>query len=177
VILVLGFSGFEGVARNPAERLAQELDGRRVAGHTIVGRSMPVSYERSVSMTCGLARQFQPAVVLGIGVATARSFGQFETHGRNEHDPRRPDVDGVTPPRELPGQPKCRNATFPSRGFHQGPGPQFSSNAGNYVCNAWLFGVLGEVSDSRVGFLHIPISGYDKADVIRVLQNDLGPKT
>ncbi len=176
MILVLGFGTFEGVRRNPAERLAGMLDGRRVGGHTIVGRRMPVSYRRCVGLTKGLARRLNPALVLGIGVATERTEAQFEVRGANRVSSSRPDVDGESPATLEVGGPEFRHAGFPGPHISGAGGVGFSENAGDYVCNAWLYRVLGQTPALRVGFLHIPSTGYEAEPVLATLLEGLGSK-
>jgi pyroglutamyl-peptidase len=174
VILVLGFGSFADVPRNPSEWLAGALDGSRVGGHTVVGRSMPVSYQRSVDCTCRLAGELSPTMVLGIGLASERSGPQFEIQAVNAVAQDIPDVDGMIPAMLDSRGPNRRTAPFPAGLAAAAIGGKVSRDAGNYVCNAWLYGVIGRLAGVQVGFLHLPSEGISAARVMPSLLVGLG---
>ena len=160
-VLVLGFGPFGEFADNPAARLALAADGARTDAVTLVGRQMPVSYSRSVDLTVAAVEECQPAWVIGVGVAASRASVAFESTGRRVIGTT-PDVDGRSAGHvELPPGPPTRTATLPIEALARHGGVDISADAGQYVCNGWLYQCLGALPIGiGVGFLHIPRAGW-----------------
>jgi pyroglutamyl-peptidase len=95
--LVMGFGPFGEVRRNPAAELACAVDGTRVGDTRVVGRSMPVSYQRSVEHTAAAWARHRPGVVLGVGVATSKNRPELERVARASWASEPLDIDGRTP--------------------------------------------------------------------------------
>lgn len=124
-------------------------------GATIVGAEMPVSYARGWLTALEYIRRTQPIFTLGIGVAVGRVEGMIESTARNVASVALSDVDdravgdlGTGP---LDIQSPDAEALAGALGFG------VSHDAGEYVCNAWLFQMLR--ARQRVGFLHVPLEG------------------
>jgi len=160
-ILVVGFGPFLDVADNPAARLARAVDGLRDGALAVFGRELPVSYARAPSLTRAWAQELDAAFTLGIGVARGRTRPAVERIGRRRADATLADVDGVrladlAPPDGGPEAPErlaCADAEVVARELGVG----LSEDAGAYVCNAWLYGVLR--AGLRAAFLHVPPDG------------------
>jgi pyrrolidone-carboxylate peptidase len=159
--LVIGFGPFLTVTDNPARRLALAVDGA-LNGH-VLGREMPVSYERSVQVTLGYIQRLGPTRVLGIGVARHRAGPELEQIARRRVSPTL-DVDGTRGPLTGPDE---RRATFPNA-LSTALGAACSTDAGDYVCNGWLYAMLGCCA-LPVGFLHIPPAGIPAQRLIEAL--------
>lgn len=155
VVLVLGFGPFGVVVDNPARRLALASTGV-VGACRVVGREMPVSYDRCEAVTLDAVRELAPAFVLGVGVARTRAVAELESVGRNAATTTEPDVDGVAladhghGPLELPVQ----HAEALARAL----GVPLSTDAGGYVCNSWLYRSLR--AGLPAAFLHVPLEGF-----------------
>lgn len=166
-VLVMGFGPFLDVSDNPAQRLALAVDGLH-DGLRIVGRSMPVSYTRSVEVTLDAMADLDPVAVLGIGVARKRERAELEKVGRRQVC-EIPDVDGcigqLTGPDALP-------SSLPQP-FVDALGCGVSDDAGTYVCNGWLHTVL-QATGRPVGFLHIPPAGFPPEVLTSALQRAFG---
>lgn|GEM_PF-1381242 len=156
--LVLGFTAFGEVVHNPSECLARAVDNTRSARWSITGRSMPVSYRRCVEHTARLVAELNPHLVLGVGVAMQRDHIALERWGRAVCSRLQPDVDGRTAPwRNGPG---IRPARLPVDRMARAANIRVSDDCGTYVCNAWLYTVLGALGEHlQVGFLHVPGGG------------------
>ena len=76
-----------GVDDNPSGALAKLVDGRRVAGETVVGAVLPVSYARGPDEALRRAALLRPKLVVGLGVATKRGKVTVEKLGRRRCDP------------------------------------------------------------------------------------------
>ena len=68
VALLTGFEPYGGRGLNPALEIVRRLDGADIAGVPVVGRSLPVSYRELRGRIDGLLEQFDPAVVIGLGL-------------------------------------------------------------------------------------------------------------
>lgn len=163
--LVLGFGPFLDIEDNPASRLALAVDG--ALDGRVVGRTMPVSYVRSLAFTREAVAEHEPTLLLGIGVARSRSVAMLERVARARCNTT-PDVDGVCG--VLSGQ--DREATLPDV-FVGALGLPVSEDAGAYVCNAWLYGALEHTC--HVGFLHIPPAGWSSERLVTALESVLRP--
>ena len=169
MILLAGFGPFEDVRRNPAETLVRAADGVRVCGQTLRGLVLPVSYRRAPAKTLALA-DLPLRAVIGVGVAMTREGISLE---RGADRPRRgapPDIDGATPP-SFRG-PSRVEAGFSFPEFASGLGAVFSDDAGDYVCNAWLYQVQSALG-IPVGFVHLPPCGLAPARFLAALEKTL----
>ena len=138
---------------NPAETLVRALDGDRVRGHTVVAQVMPVSHRSAHLETLALARSHGPVLVLGIGVATGRSALSVERQARRAVGVR-PDVNGEV--LALPRGPRVLPVGVDTDRLAAALGSELSDDAGDYVCNGWLYRVLRAAPGPQVGFLHLP---------------------
>ncbi len=157
MILVTGFGPFPSVADNPTARLARAVDGWRISGETIVGRVLDVSYERGPAEAIAVARLLQPRLVIGLGVSNASVGVRVES--RAVAACVGADVDGLTPAAN--GDVASVNATADVTALARALGAETSADAGQYVCNAWLYRVVLALPDTPVGFVHVPAAGLD----------------
>jgi len=155
--LVLGFGPFGEVVDNPSSRIARAVWGRRLNGVDIIGEAMPVSYGRSVSLALVRAAQLRPALVLGIGVAVRREAAMVERYGRNRAATRAADVDGVRVRSHGEGPAVLESPL--AEELAGALGVPLSSDAGTYVCNAWLYRSLR--CGLPAAFLHVPRQGIE----------------
>lgn len=161
--LVVGFGPFLTILDNPAARLARAVDGtgRRME---IVGREMPVSYQRSVATTLDLIDVHDPDWVLGIGVARRRSVAAFERQARCRWSAETPDVDGACGPLSGP------DVLASTLDLSAALGLVGSEDAGAYVCNGWLHTML-QHTDRPLGFFHIPPTGFPAPRLVTALES------
>lgn len=164
-ILVTGFGPFMDVSQNPSGRMARQLDGRRVVGHTVIGRSLPVAYRRGLPQMLSYSRVISPVLVLGLGVHR-RPGVCVETVGRNRVGPS-PDVDGHIP-ESLGSGPTAHSVSIDSEALAKSLGGEVSEDAGSYLCNAWLYTALVNLSVPTV-FVHIPPTFDDSTALLGAL--------
>lgn len=170
-VLVHGFGPFLEVVDNPAARLARAVDGARAGGRRVVGEVMPVSYARAPAGSVVRARELGAALLIGVGVARSRSAVCVEDLGVPEGHPEHADVDGVRLARIAPAGAGPIRATGPVRAMAEALGGVVSSDAGRYVCNAWLYRsvrALGE--EIPVLFLHVPPAGLAPERLLAALE-------
>lgn len=158
MILVTGFGPFLDVEDNPSGRLARRVDGARVAGHSVHGELLPVSYDEAPALTLALAERLRPDLVVGLGVARGRARVMVERVGRRPTASAAPDVRGrrPTPPKAGPDEVR---ATLDVDALAETLGAGVSDDAGAYVCNAWLYAVARGLPGVPVGFVHLPDEG------------------
>lgn len=173
MVLVTGFGPFLDVSDNPSAKLAREIDGRRVAGETIVSHVLPVSFDRGPDEVLRLMRVLgEPKLVLGLGVARSRPRVNVERVGRRACVPT-PDVDGVVLEHLGDGPDEVR-ATIDVQKLAKALKADLSDDAGGYVCNAWLYRVTRGLPGVPVGFVHVPPSGLEPARLLAGIAALLG---
>lgn len=157
MILVTGFGAFLDVVDNPSGRLAQDVDGLVLGESLIRGLVLPVSFDRSPAATVDEARRIGADLVVGLGVAMMRPTVTVERFGRRLGAPRAADMDGAIVADLGPG-PDVRASTVDVDALAAALHADLSDDAGGYVCNAWLWRVLGAL-DVPVAFIHLPADG------------------
>ncbi|MBX2802673.1 MAG: hypothetical protein KTR31_33645 [Myxococcales bacterium] len=155
-VLVTGFGPFLDVTDNPSAALARAVDGCTVAGRSVVGRVLPVSFARGPDEAIRLAREEQAVLVVGLGVAR-RTEVCVERVGQRV-SAQTPDVDGAQS--SLLDGPEVVPASLDVQRLSSALGARISDDAGRYVCNAWLYRVTLAL-DVPVGFVHVPPEGMD----------------
>lgn len=177
--LLSGFGPFGNVVDNPTERLARHFETVTVPGHELTICTLPTSFTRAPKLLQetikqGAADGHPFDVILMLGVAAGSENWRVETQGLNWNDPRIPDVDGL----QMSGYPIIPDgpARLPitlsahqmERAIHATGAPVvLSLSAGAYLCNHLLYTTLyhlGENSQVRAGFLHVPADEQTYAD-------------
>lgn len=166
VVLITGFEPFGLYATNPSEMIAETLNGSILDDAKIIGIVLSVDFDSSVENAIAAIEQYQPDVVIGLGLAARSKVISVEKIGINlkrfpKDDgtwsfPRRIEKEGsflrITPLRINEIVRKIRLGNIPVR---------HSLCAGLYVCNALFYGLLGYVKNQNintaVGFIHVPL--------------------
>ena len=166
VVLITGFEPFDEYEVNPAQIIAETLDGQVIDGATIVGISVPVNFTGSVEVVTHAIECYDPLFVISIGLAARSRLIRVENAGLNlkrgdtndsrwfrlrKIDPCGPLMyTSSLPTRDIVNE--LQNAQIPARG---------SCYGGFYICNALLYGVLSYISTNdlpiNAGFIHIPV--------------------
>jgi pyroglutamyl-peptidase len=173
MILVTGFGPFGDVRENPSGALARAASGLRAGDRTLLGLELPVSYRRGIELTVRVARAIRPALVLGCGVAARRERAAVERTGRARVGVT-PDVDGQRPSTLEASGPALAPSTLDVERLAACLGVDVSEDAGDYVCNGWLYRVSRLLSGVPVGFLHIPRAGLTPERLRAGLEGFLG---
>lgn len=166
VVLVTGFDPFGGEAVNPSQQIAQALDGQIIAGHRVVGATLPTQFDASLPALQSLLRRYRPALVLAIGQAGGREGISLERVAINLIDARIPDNAGSQPVdvRIVDNAANAYFSTLPIKvmlqRLHKARIPAaLSQSAGTFVCNQVFFGLqhaLRRRRGVRGGFVHVP---------------------
>jgi pyroglutamyl-peptidase len=167
VVLLTGFAPFGGESVNPSWQAVRALHGRRINGHRIVARQLPVEFDASLKELRSAIRETKPTLVLCVGQAGGRASISLERVAINVDDARIPDNAGAQPvdceivkdgpAAYFTGLPikvmlmALRDAGIPA---------EVSQTAGTYVCNHVFYGLMHALRNRRIrgGFVHIPYS-------------------
>lgn len=165
--LITGFEPFGGDATNPSGKLAAALDGSVVSGLKIVGRVMPVEYDRSAELIFRWLEEVRPVVVICTGLAASAERIRVEQIAVNEDDCSSPDNANVvrTKRRIAKGAPRELRCTLAVEKILSDCAArripaEASSDAGRYVCNHVFFSLMHALRKQRsvipAGFVHLP---------------------
>ncbi len=163
-LLITGFDPFGGDALNPAWQAVKNLPDT-TAGFELCKLEIPTVFGAAAETVLAKAAEFQPHVILCVGLAAGRSAVTPERIAVNIRDARIPDNAGHQPQGEwcCPEGPAAYFATVPVEAMAQAireagiPGA-VSNSAGTFVCNDTLYQLLHHYAgtSTRVGFLHVP---------------------
>lgn len=169
-IVFTGYEPFGEYETNPTARLAEDLDGRTVGDATVVGREIPVAFDRALPAVTELIEAHDPAAVLSTGLMPERAVLSVERVGINVRDVDGvPDNDDQSPIDEpVTGDgPVAYLSTLPIRGLVDastgvGVPARISNTAGTHLCNNILYATRHHVEreglDVASGFVHTPFS-------------------
>jgi len=165
--LITGFVPYGGYSRNPSAEVVRRLDGERFGTTAAVAHILPVEFDGLHERIGTLVREFDPALILSLGLAPGESTIRLERIGVNVADYQIPDNAGAVlrDSPVVPDQGAALFATLPlrrieARLLESGIPATLSASAGTFLCNATLFGflrVLRELhADTPCGFVHLP---------------------
>ncbi|QNP40356.1 pyroglutamyl-peptidase I [Lysobacter solisilvae (ex Woo and Kim 2020)] len=166
-VLLTGFAPFGGETVNPSWQAAQQLHGRRIGGHRIVARQLPVAFGASLKELRSAIREVKPSLVLCVGQAGGRAAIALERVAINVDDARIPDNAGAQPidAAIVVDGPAAYFTGLPIKAMLDalraaGIPAEVSQTAGTYVCNHVFYGLMHALRNRRIrgGFVHIPYS-------------------
>ena len=169
MILVTAFEPFGGETINPTARILEQLP-EEIGGYRIHKLLLPVEFLRCREIAAKEYDALKPAAVIMLGQHGGADAINVETaavnlmHAFAPDGTPRPDNAGFAPCNEplVRGGAERLFSTFPAEEIVRainaaGVKCEISRDAGKYVCNALLYGMLehnrGEVP---TGFLHVP---------------------
>jgi pyroglutamyl-peptidase len=165
VALVTGFDPFGGEAVNPSQQIVQALDGEVIAGHRVVGATLPTEFAAAPPALEKLLARHRPALVLALGQAGGREGISLERVAINLIDARIPDNAGSQPvdARIADNAANAYFSTLPIKAMLQrlrdaGIPASLSQTAGTFVCNQVFYALMHALRRRRArgGFLHVP---------------------
>lgn len=173
-ILLTGFAPFDGQSLNPSWEAVRALRGKRIAGHRIAVRCLPVAFDASLRQLRAAIRETSPALVICVGLAGGRERISLERVAINVDDARIPDNEGRQPIDEaiVAEGPAAYFSTLPIKsmlaGLRDAGFPvEVSQTAGTYVCNHVFYGLMHTLRNRRrvrAGFIHVPALPEQVAD-------------
>jgi len=165
VALVTGFDPFGGEAVNPSQQIVQALHGQIVAGHRIVGATLPTEFSAAPPALEKLLARHRPALVLALGQAGGREGISLERVAINLIDARIPDNAGAQPVDAyiVEDASNAYFSTLPIKAMLQrlrdaGIPASLSQTAGTFVCNQVFYALMHALRRRRArgGFVHVP---------------------
>ncbi|MBQ9843171.1 MAG: pyroglutamyl-peptidase I [Oscillospiraceae bacterium] len=170
-LLITGFDAFGGSEENPSWLAVSQLPDT-VGGFTLKKCMIPTVFGRAAQEVLAAAEDFQPDVILCVGVAAGRDAVTPERIAVNIRDARIPDNAGNQPVGEfvVADAPAAYFSTVPVAAMAQAirdagvPGT-VSNSAGAFVCNDTLYLLLHHFAgtSTRVGFIHVPAAPHQHA--------------
>jgi pyroglutamyl-peptidase len=182
-VLLTGFEPYGGRSSNPAYEVMRALDGKELAGASIVGRALPVSCALLPDKISSLLGDIDPMVVLSLGLWPGEPVIRLERVATNVADFEIADNLGqiVTDQPLIPGGATSLPATLPLRQIEQallkqGIPARLSGTAGSFLCNACVYRFLHAATfrpmPPLVGFLHLPYLPSQVADLIAEIRQE-----
>lgn len=170
-LLITGFDAFGGSEENPSWLAVSQLPDT-VGNFTLKKCMIPTVFGRAAQEVLAAAEDFQPDVILCVGVAAGRDAVTPERIAVNIRDARIPDNAGNQPVGEfvVADAPAAYFSTVPVAAMAQAirdagvPGT-VSNSAGAFVCNDTLYLLLHHFAGTatRVGFIHVPAAPHQHA--------------
>lgn len=172
-VLLTGFAPFDGAALNASWLAVSTLRGRRIAGHRVLVRELPVDFRDALPQLRRVIRETRPSLVVCVGQADTRACVSLERVAINLIDARIPDNAGNRPidaPVVIDG-PAAYFSTLPLKAMlaalrEAGIPAEVSQTAGTYVCNQVFYGLMHALrrrTRVRAGFIHVPSSRQQAA--------------
>lgn len=170
-LLITGFDAFGGSEENPSWLAVSQLPDT-VGNFTLKKCMIPTVFGAAAQEVLAAAEDFQPDVILCVGVAAGRDAVTPERIAVNIRDARIPDNAGNQPVGEfvVADAPAAYFSTVPVAAMAQAirdagvPGT-VSNSAGAFVCNDTLYLLLHHFAGTatRVGFIHVPAAPHQHA--------------
>jgi pyroglutamyl-peptidase len=165
-VLLTGFESYGGRAINPTEQIVTRMNGTRIAGVEIRGRTLPVNYAELGVHIASLIEELRPPAVICLGLWPGEPMLRLERIAANVADFEIADNVG-TIAREpvLEGGPDAYRSTLPihairDRLLEAGIPARLSGTAGQFLCNACMYHALhacaGRAPQPPCGFIHVP---------------------
>jgi pyroglutamyl-peptidase len=175
--LITGFEPYGGRAHNPSARLALALDGVRVAGFDVVGRTLPVAFAGLGERIEGMLDAVRPRLVIALGLWPGEPMIRLERFGLNLANFEIADNAGarLEDAAIVPAGTTALAATLPLRAIERsllaaGIPARLSSTAGTYLCNATLYTLLAALERRGwkipCGFIHLPYLPEQVAEML-----------
>jgi len=169
-VLVTGFGPYGNTPTNPAQGVAEALDGTTLEGARVVGRIVPCVFFEAIEAAASAVDALQPELVVMLGEYGGRAMLTVERIAQNLNDASRyglADNAGKAPVDEpiVAGGPAAYRATLPIRAMVKamraaGYPADISDAPGTLVCNHLMYGVLHHIASRelpiRAGWIHLP---------------------
>jgi len=168
-VLLTGFEPFDKDPVNPSWEVARALDGWQCAGATVRAVQLPCVFGQAIERLDEALLQWQPTLVISLGLAGGRVDITPERVAINVDDARIADNGGQQPvdTAVVHGGPAAYFSTLPIKAIvrdlrAQGLPASVSNTAGTFVCNHIFYALMhrlakrGDPSRTRGGFVHLP---------------------
>lgn len=163
-LLITGFDPFGGSSINPSW-LAVNMLSEQVGDYVLCKLPIPTVFGKAAELVLEKAAEFQPDLILCVGLASGRDAVTPERIAVNIRDTRIPDNEGNQPQGEfvIPNAPAAYFTTVPVKEMAEAIrnaqiSGAVSNTAGAFVCNDVFYTLLHHYNgtDTKVGFIHVP---------------------
>ena len=166
-VLMTAFEPFGGEDINPSWEAVRALEGKQIAGATIVTRQLPVVFSTVSEVLYRALDEVKPDAIISVGQAGGRSDITVERIGINVDDARIPDNAGKQPIDEaiVADGPAAYFSRLSIKAIvaavrEAGIPASVSQTAGTFTCNRVMYSLLHwlhtQGNPARGGFIHIP---------------------
>lgn len=164
-VLIFGYEPFLEFDENPSMIVAERLKGKKIAGSEIKTRILPVEYSKVEDAIVEAINEFNPSLVIGLGLAAGRNKVTPEKIAVNYKRSSAADNAGVKVNGEKIDrtQPDGIFSTLPVEAItdalnKKGIPSSLSLSAGGYLCNFAMFVIVRESIKRgfKGGFIHVP---------------------
>lgn len=167
-IVLTGFEPLDPEAVNPSWEIAKALDGTTIAAAPVHAVQLPCVFGEAVVALDAALLQYQPTLVVCLGLSAARSEITPERVAINVDDARIPDNAGQQPVdvSVVDKGPAAYFSTLPIKAMVRnmqalGIAASVSNTAGTFVCNHVFYALMHRLARRaapgvRGGFIHVP---------------------
>jgi len=165
IILITGFKPFDIYDINPSEKIALQVNNTIFQNYTIKGYVLPVNYTTAPAKMKQLITDFNPVLILSLGLAGNAKEIQIETLGINLKINPEVKYPLLTLSKVNQTGPWIQRATYDipkiiSQIKKENISVEQSYSAGLYLCNAILYETLFYQTETTqsipMGFIHVP---------------------
>jgi len=163
-VILTGFEPFDNHAVNPAQQIAERLNGEIIGGARVIGMTLPVVFGQDMERLIPAIEASEPALILSLGLNAASDAIDIEMFAINRRDTA--DRTALLPIRE--DGPAAYFATLDVERVVAAIQERIAvpvrrhGYAGSYLCNHVFYQTLHYVAARGlavpVGFVHIPPS-------------------
>ncbi|MFW6319306.1 MAG: pyroglutamyl-peptidase I [Bacillota bacterium] len=177
-VIITAFEPFNKDDENPTEHVIAELPDF-LYDTRIIKVTLPVIYQAAFDQLLPYIEEYNPALILMLGLAAGRSHISIERVAINVNHSKTPDNLGNIKHHEVIDEngPDGLFTTLPlsdiMKRMHKHKLPvTISNSAGTYVCNDLMYNVLYYIKklnlDTKAGFIHVPYlphQAYNKSNM------------
>ncbi|MFW5838564.1 MAG: pyroglutamyl-peptidase I [Bacillota bacterium] len=177
-VIITAFEPFNKDDENPTEHVIAELPDF-LYDTRIIKVTLPVIYQAAFDQLLPYIEEYNPALILMLGLAAGRSHISIERVAINVNHSKTPDNLGNIKHHEVIDEngPDGLFTTLPlsdiMKRMHKHKLPvTISNSAGTYVCNNLMYNVLYYIKklnlDTKAGFIHVPYlphQAYNKSNM------------
>jgi len=165
-VLVTGFGPFGEHKINPSQYISENLSGLIINNASIVGIILPVDYLDSVNVITAAIQEYNPILIISIGLAANYKSIGIEKLALNLKRIKKDNWPYYRIQRIDTNGPLFRISHLPSIKLvkeirDEKISAKISFYAGIYICNALLYNVLAYIKENnlktKAGFIHVPL--------------------
>jgi pyroglutamyl-peptidase len=164
-VLVTGFGPFDVYDVNPSQLIAEGLNEKQINEIEIVGIVLPVDFEESVNLTIHTIEDYNPGLIIQVGLSPKAHLIELEKVGINIKIMPIGEPDWFFPQKIDPDGPFIRFSLVNTRKLaldlkESNIPVQQSFFAGTYICNTVFYETLGYIERHNLSiktvFIHVP---------------------